>query len=186
MACGNSIPFNWDSNEDNLPTGWDEVFEKGVLDYENNLQPNSLSALAIVIHPECRGKGLSVRMVKEMKSLAIKNNFENMVAPVRPSLKHKYPLIPMEEYVSWIRDDGTPFDPWIRTHFKTGASIIKVAENSMIIPASVEEWEEWTGMKLHSSGSYIINEGLAPLDVDKTANKGIYIEPNVWMRHYLD
>lgn len=185
MACGNSIPFDWDGNEDNLPTGWDGVFVKGVLDYKNNIQSNSLSALAIVIHPEFRGKGLSDRMVKEMKNLAIKGHLINMVAPVRPSLKFKYPLIPMEDYISWVRDDGTPFDPWIRTHFKNGASIIKVAEKSMVIPATVKEWEEWSGMKL-PSGSYIINEGLVPLEIDKTTNKGVYIEPNVWMRHYLD
>ncbi|WP_099158240.1 GNAT family N-acetyltransferase [Virgibacillus ndiopensis] len=184
VACGNSIPFDWDSNEDNLPTGWDGVFEKGILDYENNIQPNSLSALAIVIHPEFRGKGLSEKMVKEMKDIAIKSNLRNMVAPVRPSLKFKYPLIPMEEYIKWLRDDGTPFDPWIRTHFMTGASIIKVAEKSMVIPASVNEWEKWTDMKLLSSGSYVINEGLVPLEIDKTANKGVYIEPNVWMRHH--
>lgn len=82
-------------------------------------------------------------------------------------------------------DDGLPFDPWIRTHVKTGASILKVAERSMVIPASVEKWEEWTGMKLPSSGSYIMEDGLVPLEVDKEANTGVYIEPNVWMRHTI-
>src|SRR5699024_3717186 len=83
MACGNSIPFYWDGNEDGLPAGWDNVFEKGILDFRNKIQSNSLSALSIVIHPEFRGKGLSEIMVKEMKGLAIKNNLKNMVAPVR-------------------------------------------------------------------------------------------------------
>ncbi|MBU5467026.1 GNAT family N-acetyltransferase [Virgibacillus sp. MSJ-26] len=169
-----------------MPEGWDKVFEKGILDFQNNIQPNSLSALSIVIHPEFRGKGLSERMVNEMKSLAIKSKFKNMVAPVRPSLKSMYPLIPIEEYIKWKSIAGTPFDPWIRIHIKAGASIIKVAEKSMVIPASIKEWEEWTGMKLLSSGSYVINEGLVPLEVDMSANKGVYIEPNVWMRHYVD
>nr|GGG78587.1 transferase [Virgibacillus oceani] len=186
MACGNSIPFYWDGNEDSLPAGWDNVFEKGILDFRNNIQSNSLSALSIVIHPEFRGKGLSEIMVKEMKGLAIKNNLKNMVAPVRPSLKEMYPLIPMEEYINWEREDNMPFDSWIRTHVKTGASIIKVAEESMVIPASVKEWEGWTGMKFPSSGSYIINGGLVPLEIDKPANVGSYIEPNVWLRHHLD
>ncbi|WP_188456458.1 GNAT family N-acetyltransferase [Virgibacillus oceani] len=185
MACGNAISFDWNGNEDSLPTGWDGVFEKGILDYENNVQPNSLSALAIVIHPEFRGKGLSKLMVREMKGLAIKNNLQKMVAPVRPSLKSKYPLIPIQEYVSWKREDGTPFDPWIRTHVTMGASIMKVAESSMIIPASIKEWEEWTNMKLPASGSYTIKDGLVPLQIDKNADKGIYIEPNVWMKHHL-
>ncbi len=55
----------------------------------------------------------------------------------------------------------------------------------MVIPASIEMWEKWCGMKFPTSGSYILNEGLVPLEVDKAANKGVYIEPNVWMRHHL-
>lgn len=185
MACGNAIPFYWDGKENSLPTGWDKVFEKGILDFKNKVQPNSLSALAIVIHPEFRGKGLSKPMVREMKGMAVKSKFKNMVAPVRPSLKGMYPLIPMEEYMTWEREDGTPFDPWIRTHVKMGASIIKVAEKSMVTPASIKKWEEWTSMKLPSSGSYIINEGLVPLEIDISTNKGVYVEPNVWLRHHL-
>ncbi len=186
VACGNSIPFVWDGNEDNLPSGWDGVFEKGILDDENNLQPNSLSALAIVIHPDFRGQGLSGQMVKEMKALAIRSQFDHMVAPVRPSLKHRYPLIPMEEYINWRREDGTHFDPWIRTHFQMGATMIKIAETSMVIPGTVKDWEEWTKMTLPSSGSYIINDGLVPLELDHDADKGVYIEPNVWMKHPLN
>jgi len=185
MACGNAIAFCWDGNENSLAAGWDKVFEKGIVDFRNKVQPNSLSALAIVIHPEFRGKGLSKRMVRKMKELAVKSNFKNMVAPVRPSLKGMYPLIPMEEYMTWEREDGTPFDPWIRTHIKMGAQVIKVAEKSMVIPASIKEWEEWTGMKLPSSGRYIINEGLVPLEVDITTDKGVYVEPNVWLRHQI-
>ncbi len=59
IACGNAIPFNWDGHSDSLPSGWDGVFEEGIVGYQNNIRPNSLSALAIVIHPEFRGKGLS-------------------------------------------------------------------------------------------------------------------------------
>lgn len=79
-----------------------------------------------------------------------------------------------------------PFDPWIRTHIKMGASMIKVAEQFMVTPASIKQWEEWTRMKLPSSGRYIINEGLFPLEDDVSANEGVYIEPNVWLRHQLD
>lgn len=186
VACGNAIPFSWDGNENSLPSGWDAVFEKGILDYQDKIPSNSLSALAIVIHPEFRGMGLSELMAQEMKGLAIKNKIKRMVAPVRPSLKSKYPLIPMKEYIGWVRKDGTPFDPWIRTHYRTGGSIIKVAERSMVIPAPVKVWEEWTGMRLPSTGSYIIDDGLVPLEVDKRDDRGVYVEPNVWMRHPLD
>ncbi|MGG0464556.1 GNAT family N-acetyltransferase [Priestia aryabhattai] len=186
IACGHSIPFHWNGTENNLPPGWDGVFEQGILEYENNIKPNSVSALAIVIHPEFQGKGLSELMIKEMKSLVKSNQIHQMVAPVRPSLKHRYPLIPMSEYIRWKRKDGKPFDPWIRTHCKTGATIIKVAEKSMVIPATIQEWEEWTDMEFHSSGKYVIPGGLVPLNINRDANTGVYIEPNVWLNHQLD
>src|SRR5699024_10149586 len=135
----NAIAFCWDGNENSLAAGWDKVFEKGIVDFRNKVQPNSLSALAIVIHPEFRGKGLSKRMVRKMKELAAKSNFKNMVAPVRPSLKGMYTLSPMEEYMTWQREDGPSFDARIRTHIKMGAQVIKEAEISMGIPASIKE-----------------------------------------------
>jgi hypothetical protein len=186
IACGNSIPFYWDGNNKSLPSGWDEVLEKGILDFQDNKTPNTVSALAIVIHPDNRGLGLSKRMVLEMKNLIRKNKFHQMVAPVRPSMKSIYPLIPIEEYISWTTLDGKPFDPWIRTHCDTGAEILSVASESMVIPASIDSWEQWTGMTIPASGSYIISDGLVPLIVDKETNTGVYIEPNVWLKHYLD
>jgi GNAT superfamily N-acetyltransferase len=186
IACGNSIPFSWDGSINGLPSGWDGVFEKGIMDHENHIVPNSVSALAIVIHPDFQGKGLSELMIRAMKSIVKRNQIHQMVAPVRPSLKSKYPLIPMTEYVNWKRKDGRPFDPWIRTHCKTGAEIISVAERSMVIKGTIQEWEEWTNMKFPSSGKYVINGGLVPLEINCDTDTGVYIEPNVWLKHRLD
>ncbi|QAS51158.1 GNAT family N-acetyltransferase [Halobacillus litoralis] len=185
IACGNSVPFHWNGHPSELPPGWSSALEKGVLERLDNISFNTLSAIAIVIHPEHRGTGLSEVMVRKMKQMAIDHNIQQMIAPVRPSLKSDYPLIPMEDYIWWKREDGKPFDHWIRTHWKTGARIIKIAERSMEIPGSISQWEEWTGLKLLSSGSYVIKDGLVPLEVDKEVDEAHYIEPNVWMEHEL-
>src|SRR5699024_2082222 len=108
-------------------------------------------------------------MVNDMNCIAINSKSNNLFAARRPSENSMSQLIPSEEYIKWKSIDGTPSDPWIRIHIKAGASIIKVAEKSMVIPASIKEWEEWTGMKLLSSGSYVTNEGLVPLEVDMSA-----------------
>jgi hypothetical protein len=54
---------------------------------------------------------------------------------------------------------------------------------SMRITGSVSDWEEWTGLALPESGSYVFPHGLAPLAVDCAADNGTYWEPNVWMIH---
>ncbi|MFT4415910.1 GNAT family N-acetyltransferase [Fredinandcohnia humi] len=185
IACGNSVPFQWNGTIEDLPGGWDDVLGRSVNEYNNGLEPNAVSAIAIVVDPAFRGKKISDVMVHTMKELVRKKKITQMVAPVRPSLKHKYPLIPMESYANWKREDGSPFDPWLRIHWKSKADILKVAEESMIIKGTVEQWESWTGLKLPDSGSYTIPDGLIPLVLDIEKNSGIYIEPNVWMKHYL-
>lgn len=48
---------------------------------------------------------------------------------------------------------------------------------------TVSEWEMWTGMALPASGEYVVPEGLASLRVDRDADLGTYVEPNIWVRH---
>ncbi len=79
----------------------------------------------------------------------------------------------------------SPFDPWIRTHVRVGAKILKVAPESMTIAAPIKAWQNWTGLTFLSSGPYVIKGGLVPLDVDLDQGTGTYREPNVWVQHVL-
>lgn len=185
MAVGNAIPFYWDGTAEGLPAGWDDVFLQGIECYRQEKRPNALSALSISIDPKHRGLGLSKQMVTAMKDIAKENGLEYLVAPVRPSLKHKYPLTPMDKYAHWKTSDNAPFDPWVRTHWKLGAVIMQVAAQSMLIEGSVSEWEGWTGMQFPESGSYIIPDALVPVQVDVEKDEVVYIEPNIWMKHSL-
>ena len=106
-----------------------------------------------------------------------------MIAPVRPTLKQRYPVTPIETFAAWTRADGLPLDPWVRTHVRLGASVLGCAPRSQTITGSVAEWESWTGLDLPSSGEYVIPDGLALLSVDRDADTGVYHEPNIWMRH---
>ena len=56
----------------------------------------------------------------------------------------------------------------------------------MRITGTVSEWEKWTGQKFPESGTYTIYGALVPIDIDREADRGVYIEPNVWMYHSLD
>ena len=102
---------------------------------------------------------------------------------MRPNLKHRYPLVPMERYITWRRPDGTHLDPWLRTHERLGAEIVRVAPESMRVPGTVAEWEEWAGMAFPESGSYVVPGALVPVEVDRERDEGLYVEPNVWMVH---
>ncbi len=183
VAEGNSIPFLWDGTVQDLPTGWDAVLKLGVSEYEQGQQPNALSALAILVKPTLRNQAMSRQMIQAMRTLATTHGLSTLLAPVRPSFKSRYPLIPIEEYASWTREDGLPFDPWMRVHARLGAKFVRVAPQSMIITGTVQEWEEWTEMRLPQSGSYIVADALVPVTILCESNEGRYEEPNVWMQH---
>jgi len=184
IAVGNSIPLAWDGNPGDLPDdGWDWALAQGFKDYSAGRTPKILCALSLTIPEKYRGKGISAYALRAMKSIGEAHGFHTMIAPVRPSFKSLYPLTPMERYIQWQNDDGLPFDPWIRVHVRLGAEIVKVCPQSMRITGTVEDWERWTGMRFPESGTYIVPGALVPVEIDRDANRGTYIEPNVWMCH---
>jgi GNAT superfamily N-acetyltransferase len=182
VAVGMAVPASWDGNAASLPDGGlDAVVEARFA--EEAPEPNVLCALQILIAPECRGQGLSSRMIRRMAEIGREQGLDTLIAPVRPTLKQSYPLTPMERYITWRRPDGTHLDPWLRTHERLGAEIQKVAPHSSTVPASVGEWEEWVQMAFPETGAYVVSGALVPVEIDRERDEGLYVEPNVWMAH---
>jgi len=187
VAAGNSIPVIWDLDPAHLfDAGWDWALESGFHDWEFERTPTTLCALSITVAKAYQGKGVSTQAIQVMKTLAAQQGYNALIAPVRPAHKQHYPLIPMKNYMGWTREDGAPFDPWLRTHWRLGAKMLKVAAHSMVIPGSVAQWEKWTGMKFPESGDYIIPGALNPAYAYLEADLISYVEPNVWMHHPID
>ena len=182
VGVGNAVPASWDGDAASLPDGGVDAVVEGRF-AEGAPAPTVLCALQILIAPECRGEGLSSHMIRRMAEIGCDHGRDTLIAPVRPTLKHRYPLTPMEHYIGWRRPDGTHFDPWLRTHERLGAEIAKVAPRSMRVPGSVGEWEEWTEMTFPETGAYVVPDALVPVEIDRERDEGLYVEPNVWMVH---
>jgi hypothetical protein len=147
----------------------------------SGLEPGALMALAISVLPGRQGQQLSSRMIQAFRDTARAAGLESVLAPVRPTWKARYPLIPIEEYTTWRRDDGAHFDPWLRIHERIGGEILAPAPRSMVMEASVADWEEWTKMRFPSNGEYVFPGALATLVVEDGV--GRHVEPNVWVHH---
>jgi len=165
---------------DGLPGGIDDMLETWFGDGRPP-EPDVLSAMVAVVDRRRHGEGLSRLLLEAMRDLARGAGFSSLIAPVRPTWKERYVLIPMERYVRWTRDDGLPFDPWLRVHARLGAELLEVCPASMRIEGSSAEWETWTGMAFPEDGEYVVPGALVPVAFD--GGSGIYVEPNVWMRH---
>jgi GNAT superfamily N-acetyltransferase len=184
VAVGNSLPLAWDGDPDTLPAeGWDWALAQGFRDLHRGLNPRTQCALSITIDPAYQGKGISAQVVRTMKAIGSAHGLRALIAPVRPTHKARYPLTPMDRYVRWRDEAGLPLDPWMRVHVRLGAAVIKVCPASMRIAADVATWETWCAMRFPETGSYVVPGALSAVAIDRERDEGLYIEPNVWMRH---
>jgi GNAT superfamily N-acetyltransferase len=183
-AAGNCAPLAWAGDEGSLPDeGWDWMLHQAQLDFEAGRAPETLGALSVSVATEHQGRGLSGRMIQTMMRLAEEHGLRRLIAPVRPSAKQHYPLIPMEHYARWQTEDGLPFDPWLRVHVRVGGRIVGACERAMCISGPVEGWERWLHRPLPYSGLYVGPGLLTPLRVDREAGVAFYEEPGVWVVH---
>ncbi|HXF84160.1 MAG TPA: hypothetical protein VNK49_02125 [Anaerolineales bacterium] len=186
VAIGHSLPFRWEEDLANLPEeGWDWVIQKAIHDHKEGIQPNLQAALFVAVQEEYQKHGLSMVILQILREIAASKGFNHLVVPVRPSEKSKYPLISMDDYITWKTQEGLPFDAWLRVHIRAGGKIIKICHQSKTIHGSRAEWEEWTGMKFPQSGLYVIPGALNPIEINIEKNEGVYIEPNVWVAHSM-
>jgi hypothetical protein len=186
VAIGNSIPIRWDGDPATLPRrGIEAVLEDGVACLRQSAAPTAASALMIVVVPDRLGRGISGSAVRAMAEVARRHELSDLVAPTRATDKHRCPLIPMERYIRWRRDDGLPFDPWIRVHERVGGEILGAAPEAMRISGTVSDWEGWTRMAFPETGSYVVSGTLVPVEIDRERDVGDYREPACWVRHQI-
>lgn len=181
LGRARTVPFAWDGSMEDLPRGFDALGHRAL---DGVHPPTALSALAAEVLQGHQGAGLSRLVVTVMADLARAAGYAHLVVPLRPSRKDRYPLIPIEDYVSWQREDGLPFDPWLRVHARMEATMLRAERRSLEITAEVADWESWVGMPLPADGRYVFPGGLAPLVVSRGI--GQYFEPNVWMLHRVE
>jgi hypothetical protein len=179
------MPLAWDGTDDGLPEGWDDQVLRSVADTKTGRPVDTLGAMQIVVADAVRGAGHAGTMILAMRAAASAAGYGAVIACVRPTLKHRYPLVPIERYASWTRDDGLPFDPWIRLHARVGGRVVKASPRSMIVRGSVGDWESWAGMAFPESGDYVIDFATSPVRIDREADQGVYYDQNVWLVHDL-
>jgi len=183
VAEGHTGPLIWDGVDSTLPPGIDAAIEQIFTQLRAGESSNTLCALAAETPRQGRRRGLAIELLEAMRAIGERQGLTHLVAPVRPSLKERYPLTPIERYVRWRRDDGQLFDPWMRVHERLGARVSRPLPRSMRITGTVGEWQTWTGLAFPESGDYVFPEGLATVHIDRAADLGSYWEPNVWMVH---
>ena len=180
-AAGFTIPVFWNGTFDDLPETIEAIIVNGLT--TDPYRRNTLMAVAAVVDQRHQGKNLSREILKQMSRLAKSHGFKDLLVPVRPTWKVRYPLQSIENYANWRRPDGFLYDPWLRTHERLGAKVLTCVDNTLTVKGTIRDWQTWTGMIFPESGCYIVDGALEPVTIDVAADSGVYHDPNVWMRH---
>jgi hypothetical protein len=186
VGGANSVRFALDGPIAGLPEGgWDWMLEKAIADLDAGKAPDALCGMQVAVRTDRQGRRYSGLILAELKRRAVLAGHRAMVVPVRPNWKARYPLIPIDDYITWQTAEGLPFDPWLRVHARLGGRIVKACHQAMRISGTITEWEAWTGMGFPGSGRHIVPGALVPVEVAVAADTALYVEPNVWVEHPL-
>lgn len=178
-----AVPLRWDGATGTLPDGYDGALTTAIAGHENPVPPDTLCVMAVAVRPDRQHAGLAGQVITALRARARQAGLGKVIVPVRPTLKSRYPLTPMETFARWTRSDSLHIDPWIRTHQRLGASILGPAPRSMIITGTIAQWEQWTGMAFPETGRYVVPGALDLVHIDTGRGLGTYAETNLWMRH---
>lgn len=183
VAGGWGVPLVWDGKPSGLPEGYRSALAQAFEDQEQQRAVTAFSFMAAVVAEEFHKQGLAARVLEALTDRALAAGLSHVIAPIRPTRKQRYPQVPMEQYATWTRDDGLSLDPWIRTHQRMGATILKPAPNSMVVTGTIAEWEEWAAMPFPATGSYVVPGALNLVEVDRANDTATYREENLWVQH---
>ena len=89
LAEAHAVPLPWDGSLEDLPSGWEDGFVRGMTSAE---PASALMAIAISVALAQQGQRLSSRMIESFKDNARTAGLHSVIAPVRPTLKERYPL----------------------------------------------------------------------------------------------
>lgn len=99
LAAAVSAPVVWDGRPADLPVGWDDAVRQVAADHKAGRTPTTLCAFGAMVRREHARTGLGGAAIRAMKAVAADSGFGALIAPVRPTLKSRYPLRPIEWYM---------------------------------------------------------------------------------------
>src|SRR5699024_550278 len=130
------------------PRGWGHALQRAEWLLASGETPDlrTISLIEARVALSHRGHGLSGRLLQEARQRYAALGCRDLVAPVRPTRKSLEPGSDAMEYAHRVREDGLPADPWLRVHVRLGGRVVGVAPLSMVIPGTLAQWRQWTGL----------------------------------------
>jgi len=182
--------INWDGVVAHLPS-WDDVAGDPT-NYSKTYIPNgnTLVLLSMNIAPSYKGLQLPSKMLDAAKNLTKSLGVMHLIGSFRPSgygeIKKGMQGLDFETYCL-LKQNGSkkPLDPWLRSLWWNGMTMLAVDEKAMTVPVSIGEFEEYKHT-YKPDAWFEIKPGIwecgevGQWTVNKESGIATYQESNVW------
>jgi hypothetical protein len=209
-AALSSNRIDWDGDSTHLPT-WDEIAGEEQT-FEGTFRPdgNTFALMSMSVNGAVKGRGLSGRVFDRIKEYAKAEGLEHIIGDFRPSNfgahKQQTGHFDFTAYCESTREDGQPYDGWLRAVSRQGAQFHQPDPRAMVVEATADEvaaWseaynpEKWWEVTDPEQVSYLLkwHQPLHDIErvsriiecgetgtwyIDDVNNKAVYIESNLW------
>ncbi len=121
------VPIAWSGEVEALPGSFAQVLQQAVELHEAVDPADTFVICGGVVRPVLNGWGAAGALLEALRDTSGLQGLARVVAPVRPTRTHLYSLTPIAEYTARVRQDGLPFDPWLRLYVRLGGRVVGLA-----------------------------------------------------------
>jgi hypothetical protein len=118
------VTARWDGAAEDLPGGYDATMVRAVEGHQAGIEATTLSYMTVAVVKDMTRRGLARTVLTALRGRATDARLSHVMAPVRPTLKPRYPLTAMERYATWTGPDGLvhrSLDPHPPAHGSNGS-----------------------------------------------------------------
>jgi len=177
VAVLRGVQLAWDGSRAGAPGGG----ARESLHRAGEVAADTLAVLDVVVAERWRGRGIGTTALAGLEGWRAQRGAERLLVLLRPHAKADYPLVPFARYISFVNDDGEPFDPWLRTAWRAGLVPVRGIDRSLVARAALADWQRWIGRPVPGSGPYLIPGAIKPAILETERDAGGYREPHLWV-----
>jgi GNAT superfamily N-acetyltransferase len=178
VAVVRGVALRWDGRAEHAPAGGagEAVRRAG------EAGADTLAVLTVTVAFGARGRGVGSALLTDLvEGGAATAGLARTLLLLRTHAKRDYPLVPYPRYVSAVRADGAPFDPWLRAAWRAGLVPVLGVDRSLVARAPLAAWQRWLGLPVPGSGPYLVEGAIKPANLELERDEGRYREPHLWV-----
>lgn len=96
-ATGWGVAIAWSGEVEDLPSSFADVLRRAVETHDRGAAPDAFVIAGGVVRPDLKGTGTASHLVRALTRTGHQHGQAHVLAPVRPTRKHLYPLTPVAE-----------------------------------------------------------------------------------------